>query len=160
MEKSSTKDSKNWLQKLKDESWEAELLISTVAIFGTLQLFKVIDWGTNFVIDTLPTSQYIIGYGIVFTGLLAVSILTTMFIIHFLLRAYWVGLVGLNSVFPDDSIADSAYSEIFRKKMLSVLPKLEETIKDVDQLSSVIFSAAFLMLFIISERHVEKSRVR
>jgi len=142
------KKDQKWLQKLKEESWEAELLISTVAIFGTLQLFKLIDWATISVINILPPSQYMVGYGIVFGGLLAVSILTAMFIAHFLLRAYWVGLVGLNSVFPDYSIEDSAYSAIYTRKMLTILPKLKKTIGDVDELSSVIFSSAFFMLII------------
>lgn len=148
MNGSTEKKDQHWLQKLKEESWEAELLISTVAIFGTIQLFKLIDWATIIAIDRLPPSQYIVGYGIVFLGLLAVSILTTMFIVHFLLRAYWVGLVGLNSVFPDYSIEDSAYSEIYTRKMLSILPRLKKTIKDVNELSSVIFSSAFFMLMI------------
>lgn len=140
------KDKTNWLQRLKDESWEAELLISTVAIFGTIQLFGGIDLLVDIMIDRLSPRQYLIGYGICFGGLLAVSILSTMFIIHFLLRAYWVGLVGLNSVFPDYSIEDSAYSKIYTERILGILPKLEKTIDDVDQLSSVIFSAAFFML--------------
>jgi len=148
MSESTEKKDQHWLQRLKEESWEAELLISTVAIFGTLQLFKLIDWATIIAIDQLPPSQYIAGYGVVFTGLMAVSILTTMFIIHFLLRAYWVGLVGLNSVFPDYSIEDSAYPEVYTKKMVAFLPKLKNTIHEVDELSSVIFSSAFFMLII------------
>lgn len=139
-----------WIQKLKDESWQAELLVSTIAIFGSIQLFKVIDWLTIIAIDRLAPTQYLIGYAIVFAGLLAVSILSTMFIIHFLLRAYWIGLVGLNSVFPDYSLNDSAYSELYTSKILTFLPKLPKTIQDVDELSSVIFSAAFYMLLIYS----------
>ncbi len=140
----------SWLQRLKEESWEAELLISTVAIFGTLQLFKLIDWATILALDQLPPWQHLAGYGIVFVGLLAVSILTSMFVAHFLLRAYWVGLVGLNSVFPDYGLEDSAYSEIYTRKIANFLPKLKKTIHDVDELSSVIFSAAFFMLLIYS----------
>ncbi|MCR9286351.1 MAG: hypothetical protein NXI23_03065 [Bacteroidetes bacterium] len=147
-EQTSNEDSKNWLQRLKDESWEAELLISAVAIFGTLKLFSIVDWVVNLFIDLLPPSQYLIGYSIVFGGLLAISILTTMFVIHFSLRAYWVGLVGLNSVFPDYGLEDSVYSEIFTKKILSVLPKLKKTVHQVDELCSVIFSAAFFMLIL------------
>lgn len=139
-----------WLQKLKEESWEAELLISAIAIFGTFQLFKVINWLTNIFIDQLPVSQYLIGYFIVVMGLLAVSVLVSMFVIHFFLRAYWVGLVGLNSVYPDYSIEDSAYSEIYTEKILSILPKLKDSLIKVDQLCSVIFSAAFCILLIYS----------
>jgi len=136
---------KNWLQKLKEESWEAELLISTVAIFGTVQLFKLLSWMVDWFIDILAPSQYFLGYVVSFMGLLAISILTTMFIIHFLMRAYWVGLVGLNSVFPDYSLEDSAYSEIYTNRILSIIPKLKDTIPKVDDLCSVIFSSAFFL---------------
>lgn len=144
------KNQTNWLQQLKDESWEAELLISTVAIFGTLQLFDLISWGVDILIDNLHPSQYKVGYLIVHMGILAVSILVTMFIIHFLLRAYWVGLVGLNSVFPDYGLEDSVYSEIYTKKILKTLPKLEDTVKSTDELCSVIFSAASIMVMLYS----------
>jgi len=142
---SEQKDKKAWLQRLKDESWEAELLISTVAIFGTVQLFKLTSWTTDFLINILSPSQYFLGYAIVSMGLMAVSVLTTMFVIHFLLRAYWVGLVGLNSVFPDYSLENSPYSDLYTSKMLALLPKLKDTIPEVDDLCSVIFSAAFVL---------------
>jgi hypothetical protein len=61
--------SKNWLQKLKDESWEAELLVSTISIFGAFQMFRLIDWSTNKFIDILNPNQYFIGYFIVFFGI-------------------------------------------------------------------------------------------
>jgi len=148
LENTPVKSSKSWLQRLKDESWEAELLVSAIAIFGTFQLFGVINWGTNKFIDVLDPSQYLIGYAIIFLGLFAISILASMFVIHFFLRAYWIGLVGLNSVFPDYSIEDSAYSKIYTEKILSILPKLEDSIKKVDELCSVIFSVAFTFLLI------------
>jgi hypothetical protein len=146
LENSSNKSTNSWLQRLKDESWEAELLVSAIAIFGTFQLFDVIEWATNKFINVLNPSQYLVGYAIVFLGLFAISILASMFVVHFILRAYWIGLVGLNSVFPDYSIEDSAYSKIYTEKILSILPKLEDSIKKVDALCSVIFSAAFTFL--------------
>ncbi len=136
-------DSKAWLQKLKEESWEAELLISTVAIFGTVQMFKLVDLGVIYFIDKLAPQDYLFGLIMIFMSLLAVSVLLTMFIIHFMLRAYWVGLVGLNSVFPDYNLEDSPYSKIYTHKMSAILPKLKHTIQDIDDLCSVIFSAAF-----------------
>lgn len=147
---SETKKNITWLQRLKEESWEAELLVSAIAIYGTFQLFGLIEWATNKYIDLLPVEQYIYGYFIVFMGLLAISILVAMFVIHFFLRAYWIGLVGLNSVFPDYSVEDSAYSKIYTEKILAILPKQEDTIQKVDELCSVIFSAAFTILLIYS----------
>jgi len=146
IDKVANEPTKGWIQRLKDESWEAELLVSAIAIFGTFQLFDIIDWITNKLIDILNPSQYLIGYAIAFIGLFAISILASMFVIHFILRAYWIGLVGLNSVFPDYSIKDSAYSKTYTEKMLNMLPKLEDSIKKVDTLCSVIFSVAFTFL--------------
>jgi hypothetical protein len=72
----------------------------------------VVVWVINVLIDVIPSEQYLIGYMIVYIGLLAVSILIVIFIIHFILRAYWVGLVGLKSVFPDYSLKNSENSEL------------------------------------------------
>ena len=85
-----------------------------------------------------------------FFGLFAISILASMFVIHFFLRAYWIGLVGLNSVFPDYDIDGGVYSKIYTEKILTILPKLEDSIKTVDELCSVIFSVAFTFLLIYS----------
>ncbi|MGB5978045.1 MAG: hypothetical protein WBG62_11590, partial [Cyclobacteriaceae bacterium] len=139
---------RSWLQRLKEESWEAELLVSTVSIYGTFQLFGFVGYATNRFIDVLQPYQYTVGYFVVFMGLVAVSILVSMFVIHFFLRAYWVGLVGLNSVFPDYSLEDSVYSKIYTEKMLAILPKLKDSIDKVDELCSVIFSAAFTFLML------------
>jgi len=139
-------EQRNWLQRLKEESWEAELLVSAVAIFGIFQSFALVDYFINFLINKLYPSQYFVGYFVAFLGLLAISILAAMFIIHFILRSYWIGLVGLNSVFPDYSLKDSAYSQVYTKKMMDYLPKLSTTIDTTDELCSVIFSAAFSIL--------------
>jgi hypothetical protein len=140
----------NWLQRLKDESWEAELLVSAVSIYAILQSFTVLDWLIIQFLNYLNQGQYIIGYFIIVFGFLAIGVLAAMFSIHFTLRAYWIGLVGLNSVFPDYSLEDSAYSPIYTKKILAILPKLPSSIGKIDELCSVIFSAAFALMLIYS----------
>lgn len=148
MEENIIESSPSWLQRLKNESWEAELLVSAVAIFAIFKSFGVFDWICDMFIDKLDTSQYFIGYMITFLGFLAFGILGALFVIHFSLRAYWIGLVGLNSVFPDYSIEDSAYSKTFTEKMMRKLPRLQDSIKNLDEICSVIFSVAFTLLMI------------
>jgi len=143
-----TQNQKSWLQRLKDESWEAELLVSAVAIFAILNSFPFLDWMVNKFIENLDPGQYNVAYFIVVIGYLAVAILAAMFSLHFALRAYWIGLVGLNSVFPDYSLEDSAFSPIYTKKILGILPKLSSSITKVDELCSVIFSAAFALMLV------------
>lgn len=139
---------KNWLQRLKDESWEAEILVSAVAIFAILNSFSLLDWLIITFIDFLDPNQYFVGYFIIVCGYLAIGILASMFSIHFALRAYWIGLVGLNSVFPDYGLEDSAYSPLYTKKILKVLPKISKSTSKIDELCSVIFSAAFAFMLI------------
>ncbi len=147
-ENETVESSPSWLQRLKKESWEAELLVSAVAIFAILKSFAGLDWLIIKFIDRLDPSQYDIGYFILVFGYLAIGILAAMFAIHFALRAYWIGLVGLNSVFPDYGLEDSAYSPIYTKKILKVLPKVSQSITKTDELCSVIFSAAFALMLI------------
>ena len=139
-------ESKSWLQRLKDESWEAELLVSVASIFAIFNAFPILGWFVDFCIDRLPPNQYFYGYLICFMGYLAFGILGSFFVIHFGLRAYWIGLVGLNSVFPDYSLKDSAYSKVYTEKMTEKLPKLPSTIDALDEVCSVIFSVAFTLL--------------
>lgn len=143
-----TTGSRSWLQRLKEESWEAELLVSAIATFSAFQLFHLTDWTIYRAVDILHPDQYFYAYTIVFMGMIAVSVLVTMFVIHFMLRSYWIGLVGLNSVFPDYGLEDSAYSKLYTNKFRELLPKLTHTIDQVDELCSVIFSAAFVSVVV------------
>ena len=72
MENSEKAKSKLWLQRLKDESWEAELLVSAVAIFGTFKLFGIINWITNVFINILNPELYSFAFLIVFFGLFGI----------------------------------------------------------------------------------------
>jgi hypothetical protein len=145
-ENNSFETSPAWLQKLKNESWEAELLVSAIAIFAIFSSFTFFNWVCDMFIDRLNPNQYFIGYIITFLGFLAFGILGALFVIHLTLRAYWIGLVGLNSVFPDYSLEDSAYSKTFTEKMMRKLPKLQRTIQNLDEICSVIYSVAFTLL--------------
>ncbi|MBZ2162118.1 hypothetical protein [Alteromonas stellipolaris] len=137
-----------WISRLKQESWEAELLVSALAVFGSFKLFGLSSWIVDFFIVHLPESQYMVAYSIALLYALAVSGLSVFFVIHLILRGYWVGLVGLNSVFPDYGLKTSMFSRIYTKKITASLPKLSQSINQVDRLSSVVFSVAFSMLFI------------
>jgi len=96
MEEQNEQQRPEWLQRLEDESWQAELIISGLALYGSLQLPEFIYLIIDFFILHLPVDQYFTGYGITYALLLGVSILSGFFIIHFVLRAYWIGLIGMN----------------------------------------------------------------
>lgn len=136
-----------WLRRLEKESWQAELIISGLALYGALYLPEFVYWLSDTLIDFFPVNYYLAGYTISFFYLFGVSILTTFFIIHFILRAYWIGLIGLNSVYPNSyNIEDGFYSPIYSRLYAAKLPKIRETIKAVDKQCSSMFSGAFVFM--------------
>ncbi len=136
-----------WLKRLEKESWQAELLISGLALYGTLYLPEFVYILSDTLIDRLPVKYYLAGYAISFFYLFGISILTTFFIIHFIIRAYWVGLIGLNSIYPNGyKIEDGYYSPIFSRLIAKKLPTVKETIKAVDKQCSGMFAGAFVFM--------------
>ncbi len=89
------------MERLRDRTDELELIISSLTIFA---LFSLPGWLFDRIADNfthLSTSLAIattLG-----TTLLAGTCygLAACFVVHLMARAYWVGLIGLRTVFPD-----------------------------------------------------------
>lgn len=82
-------------------TWEVELLISGVAVFAMLQLPGWLDdvyfmlqprFGSGWQVVLMLLYMYTKG---------AALILALTFVLHLLLRARWIALVGMHSVYPD-----------------------------------------------------------
>ena len=89
------------MERLRDRTDELELIISGLTIFA---LFSMPGWLFDKMANIythLSTSQVIAtSLG---TSLLAGICygLAACFVVHLMARAYWVGLIGLRTVFPD-----------------------------------------------------------
>jgi len=82
-------------------TWEVELLISGVAVFAMLQLPGWLD-DRFFVLIPRFDQAVVSALTVVFVYLkLAALILAITFTLHLIMRARWIALVGLHSVFPD-----------------------------------------------------------
>lgn len=82
-----------WLKETEDNSWNLELLISGGAIFT---LWQLPAYFTDFIF-TLRRTSSLPGTGFfIILGMFSIKILTIGFIIHLLLRAYWLSLVCIN----------------------------------------------------------------
>jgi len=86
-----------WLKNLQENSWELELLVSGGAIFSLIQMSDLyLEW-----IKTIKITSQIPGMAIMLIlGMFGIKILTTGFILHLILRAFWLGLVCINYVYP------------------------------------------------------------
>lgn len=151
MENQPTKSPK-WLKRLERESWQAELVISGLAIFGSMQLPPYIletgKWALNYFIEPGILLYFAISYLYVASIFLVAS-----FIIHFILRTVWIGLIGLNSVFPEGINRKymKNYSRFFIERLLKKYPANNLWIEQLDKICSSIFAffTYFTLVFIV-----------
>ena len=123
-------------------TWELELLISGALVFSLLKLPSVLDAA---VLQLLPR----LSSGLV-SALMLVSVylraavvaLAVAFVVHLMLRAYWVALVGVNSVYPDGPRWDRAKSGVHTRALQErnwVL--LSARIERFDNAASLVYAA-------------------
>jgi hypothetical protein len=135
-----------WLQRIQENSWEAEILISGGAVFSLFQLADLLVAEAEYLKEVTPFR------GLDETLIIAMIILrgvTIGFIIHLLLRGFWIGLVCLNSVYPKGIQFEKLK---IRGKFLEQSKKrnLTERIIRLDQLSGLVFFGTFLFVIIIA----------
>jgi len=124
----------DWLKNLQENSWELELLVSGGAIFSLIQVSDLFLE----TIGTMRITAHLPGIGIVMiVGMLGIKILTIGFIVHLILRAFWLGLVCINYVFPVGINADKLkHKRPFKPK--HVEGDMKEHIMRVDSLCGTI----------------------
>jgi len=146
-ETKTTIEKPTWLLKLEQESWQAELIISGLAIFGSLQLPDLIDrfgqWSLTYFSHD---SGFFLMIFLVFLQFIS-GILIFAFISHFILRAIWIGLIGLNSVFPEGIKTEGGmYSKIFMEKFKMDYAHKNYGIETIDKICSSIFGVCTLVI--------------
>jgi hypothetical protein len=128
---------------------ELELLISAGLVFALLQLPDVLEaWW-------MRTSVHVGGtaFGIVFmlyyVGKLVSYGLIAAIAGHFLLRGFWVAIMGLRSVYPAGVIREKLdHGTVYRKFYDNRLATLAEIEDRVDRVAASIFAFVFLFLLI------------
>ena len=140
-----------WIEPLRRNSWEMELLLTGFVLIGLLRLPEQFDlWWEQFnlVRSSNTFIVNIVGFGAL--GIIAgIRIITINLIILLLMRGFWIGVVGLSSTFPNGINIDSLnYAEKFARDLEDKQPNSEQLIIWLDNLCSSIFALSFLFLFI------------
>ncbi|MDX1556426.1 MAG: hypothetical protein R3212_10405, partial [Xanthomonadales bacterium] len=140
-------DDKEAMDRLRDRTDELELIISGLTIFA---LFAIPGWLFDKmagVYTHLSTSLVIAGN--VGTTLLAGTCygLAACFVVHLMARAYWVGLIGLRSVFPDgiNWSKTPGLGPLGRRYYRETLPDLDTVIHNTDRLASSLFAVISML---------------
>lgn len=146
------KKTPKWLKALEAQSWQAELLISGLLIAGLLQMPDLfIHWVEGYIVDSSPIGFTFLNIASLLV-LAAIDCVILFFAIHFLLRAIWVALLGLNSVFPDGINVESTYGAgpNYWKKAKEKYPNLSAYNIEMDHNCSLIFSLATVTIIVIT----------
>lgn len=146
MEQNDNRNSfKKLLDRLQEDSWELELLISGFAIFG---LFYSLDP----IAHKLLVAHF--DNNIVFIGFLVIvhfslQILIFNLLLHVLLRGLWIGSLGLRYVFGDIDFDKLNYGEQFTRYLKKNIGSFDTYISKLENLCSVIFALTFLLVFYV-----------
>lgn len=139
--KKSGKSKDHRLQGKTTPTWEIELLVSGVTVFALLQLPSALDnayFGLENRLDRSWATALLLGY---FYLKASVVILATTFVAHIVMRAYWVSLVGLDSVYPDGIRWNRLrIGDIKRSTEEALSAPMPDRIAAADDRSSLIFA--------------------
>lgn len=144
-------DDPRYLPRHTTPTWEVELLISGVAVFAMLQLPGLLD---ETIFKLRPRfgaeSQQVILLAYVYGKGMAV-ILAATFVLHLLLRARWIALVGVHSVYPDGIRWDKLrMGPILRGIESARARPFPEIIERADNVATIVFAVGVtLAIFVV-----------
>jgi hypothetical protein len=131
-------------ERLRERTDELELLVSGLTVFALFSApgFIVSLWLRTHV--HLDDTLYSVLRMVTQVAIGLCYALALMFLLHIIVRAYWIGLIGLKSAFPDGIRWDKARSigPFTRSFYQKRLPDLDAGIDSADRLASMIFAAA------------------
>ena len=132
---------------LHARTYEMELLISGAVVFGLLQLPPLVDHALLRLVEGLAGDLRIVVPMLLGYVVLGVWALIGAFVLHLVLRAYWIGLLGLESVFPAGIRWDRAQvGPHWLRQLRARIGTLGESVDSTDDLCSLVFSFAFLVV--------------
>lgn len=140
---------KEWLEKLQQESWQLELLVTGFAIVLLIGAFDLIrDWMLH--VKYLSSA---IQHNFIFQILAVVALVGWLFlllnlILHVLLRGLWISAIGLRYVSGDIDIEKLHLSKRFHNFLKKRLRTFDEYIELLERLASIVFAFTFLLVFI------------
>lgn len=136
---------KKLLQKLQEESWQLELIISGFAIFGLVSAFNPLKIASN-----NAQNQEDIFTGVILTlCLVSCAILIFNLLLHVVLRGLWIGALGLRYVSGDIDYEVLNYSPKFTKYLKKKIGSFDKYIATLENYCSIIFAVSFLLIFYV-----------
>lgn len=136
---------KQLLEKLQEESWQLELIISGFAIYGLFVAFEPISLS----VKESQNEQQIYTFIISTVAMVSCAILIFNLLLHVVLRGLWIGALGLRYVSGDIDYDQLNYSPKFRKYLEKKVGSFDKYIATLENYCSIIFAISFLLIFYV-----------
>ncbi|WP_282075973.1 hypothetical protein [Maribacter aquivivus] len=136
---------KKLLDKLQQESWQLELIISGFAIYGLFAANEPLELKAS-ASSVTESDQFGILWAVI---LICCQIFTFNLVVHVLLRGLWIGAIGLRYVSGDINYKTLNYSEKFTSYLKRKVGSFDQYIANLETYCSIIFAASFLMIFYV-----------
>lgn len=134
---------KELLDKLQQESWQLELLISGFAILG---LFSATD-NLYLKFKIAQHNNHLTESLVWFAVSISCWILIANLLIHVILRGLWIGALGLRYVSGDIDYEELNYSSKFTKYLKKKIGSFDNYIATLEDYCSIVFAVSFLFIF-------------
>ncbi len=137
-----------WLSDLQQKSWEPEILLSGIVLYGMFQAPGLLDSFLAFAkLNLFGTFTDLDN----FIALLKIALywLTFGLILHLISRGIWVGMVGLSFTFPKGINKDNLKLSPLFQKRIEKIPPIEQIIINLEKLCSSLFAISFLMFMMV-----------
>jgi len=135
---------KKLLDRLQEDSWQLELLVSGFTIFGLFYALEPVQnaFRTAIYEDDILKDVYQTVYT-------AILILIFNLIIHVILRSLWIGALGVRYVSGEVEIDNLNYSKRFTNYLNKKIGSFDDYIEKLEKLCSIIFAISFLLIFYV-----------
>jgi hypothetical protein len=132
-------------------TWEMELLVSGASVFALLQLPGWMDQAYFAVQPRLDLNWEMLGQLLFTYSKIGALILAAAFVVHLVMRGYWIALVGMDSIYPDGVIWERLRIGPVQRRFLqnSVVP-IGARIESADNRASIVFALGITMAMVMA----------
>jgi len=136
---------KEWLEKMQQESWQLELIISGIALFGIYESYPLVYEFGLYLEESAYGQARIILYSISFSLHIGWKLFFINLLVHFILRGLWIGVIGLRYVSGELEIDNLNYSDNFTGYLKRKTGTFDDFIERLEKICSIVFAYTFLL---------------
>jgi hypothetical protein len=144
-------DKRSWLERVQEQSWEPEILISGIVLFALFQIPSLIEDAADY-LNTYTTTIFTDGN--VDETLAAILLSATYWLIlgfttHLISRSIWAAFVGLSYVYRDGIKLEALHYGEKYKNIIAKSLDYKDMIVRIEKFCSGVFAVSFLLFMCV-----------